>query len=139
MTVAEILVDSIHKTFTLFQKLGCLKIKKVSKPLIDFFNKVLQQGASDCIKGIVKINKIQMASMCEDEIAKTIGCCMKKKNTIIPVIKKGVTMTKVIDDEQNEKFVNGIQFMTEKSTCYDIFYNAKIDGKRIMQKVPLEK
>lgn len=41
MTVAEILVDSVHRTFDLFMKNGCLKIKMVSKPLLEYFNAVL--------------------------------------------------------------------------------------------------
>jgi len=59
---------------------------------------------------------------------------MQKKHTIIPIKKKGVISTKVINEEQNEKNVDKIRNMTDKSTCFDIFYNAEIDGKRVIEK-----
>ena len=59
---------------------------------------------------------------------------MQKKHTIIPIKKKGVISTKVINEEQNEKNVDKIRSMTDKSTCFDIFYNAEIDGKRVIEK-----
>ena len=59
---------------------------------------------------------------------------MQKKHITIPIKKKGVTSTRVIDEESNEKNVKKIMNMTDKTTCFDIFYNAEIDGKRISEK-----
>jgi hypothetical protein len=73
MTIAEIIVESIHKTYTLFQKKECLNIEPIPKSLIDYFKKVLEDGASHCIKGVVEINKIIRTCTCETTIAKKIG------------------------------------------------------------------
>jgi hypothetical protein len=73
MTIAEIIVESIYKTYTLFQKKECLRTKAIPKSLTDYFKKVLEDGASHCIKGVVEINKIMKTCSCETSIAKKIG------------------------------------------------------------------
>ena len=64
MTIAEIIVESIYKTFTLFQKKECLNIEQIPKALTDYFKKILEDGASHCIRGVVEINKILRTCTC---------------------------------------------------------------------------
>jgi hypothetical protein len=59
---------------------------------------------------------------------------MERKQTIIPVKRKGVVTTKIIDEERNEKIANEIRGMIDKSTIFDIFYNAEVDSRRINEK-----
>ena len=78
--------------------------------------------------------------MCPATIEKTIGEKMKGNVEIIPVKNKnGVIVNKVVDFEKNEKNMDKVKTLMDNTTCYDIFYNAEIDGKRMIEKLSHQK
>lgn len=68
MTVVELIVDSILRTHNYLQKSGSLKTKAAEEALMDYFSKVLQEGAVECLKGIVRINKMKEQGLNPEEM-----------------------------------------------------------------------
>ena len=132
MTIVELFVTEIQKSFNTLQKQGCLKVKPISKHLIDYSNKVLSEGSVHCIKGIIEINGLIEQNLSDEEVKKVLDNKIKKMPTIIPVKQNGVMKQRMIDEEANEKYVGKITNMRDKTKCFDIFYDAIIDGKRMV-------